>query len=250
MSILDSPKPYLNPSLWNGNKLIKSVKDEILNKLTFLIPVKLVKQVWFIGSNTGLQYNEYSDIDIGVHTLIQDKEVLSKYQKIFKTNNKSHNFLTDTKHPINFVAMPYKDKIEWGEETYGVYLIHDYLTGISDTWVKPYKPLESIKNPQDYYVFNYNHVLLLKKELQQSLNELYKDFDAYNQDKSIEKLQEVEREIDKLVQYYHEIDSDRKLQYQYGWGVPKISVNNFIYKFLEREGILKKLESLKDSFPN
>ena len=67
MGLLDKPKLSLNPMIWDeNNRLIPHVKKELLDKLTTLIPKKLIKSAWFIGSSASLQYNRFSDIDINV----------------------------------------------------------------------------------------------------------------------------------------------------------------------------------------
>jgi predicted nucleotidyltransferase len=253
MSIIDKPNKNLNPLIWGKDeKLLPKVKNEILSKLTTLIPEKLILQVWFIGSNAGLQYNNTSDIDVSVvidvSSDLDGKEARKYWHNIFKNHNAKNNYLTNTFHPINFFMMSRpKERIDWGDETYGVYLIKDFITGEEDVWEKPYLSFDKIRDPKDFFGTEaYNYAGHLSKTIEESLNDIYDKFDKYKETAVRDRLREIEKDIEDLVVVYKEIDSDRKLQYYHGWGIPKRSFKNFIYKYLERRGLIKILEKLKN----
>lgn len=248
MSILDSPQKNLNPAIWNGDKkLYPLVKKEIMDKLTNLIPEKLIKQVWFIGSNTGLQYSDISDIDISVVMRIPVKDRARRllWHESAKTHNITNDLLSGTRHPINFFAMPDTD-INWGNETYGVYLIKDYDTGEEDVRVKDYRIFEDIPDPLQRYGPNFEYAELIERVIDSRVKELKFDIDSYKEFPVREKLREIERDIESLIEIHDEVDYGRKMQYNMGWGVPKTSIKNFLYKYLERQGLLQILEKLED----
>jgi len=256
MGLLDKPKLGLNPLIWDPatNTLYPEVKKELLDKLTTLIPKKLIKSAWFIGSSASLQYNRFSDIDINVISQIppgkENEEELAEWHQHFKYHNKKMDFLTGTTHPINYFIQPKMD-VNWGEETTSVYLIKDYDTGAEDVWDKPFISYEKIRDPQKQFALNSPFAQLYAKVVRNKLNEFTSDLQDLTELEGrslLAKLKEVESDIYDLINTYREIDRGRKLQYSYGWGIPKISDKNFIYKYLERENLLGFLENLKDTF--
>lgn len=255
MGLLDKPKLSLNPLLWNeDNTLLPPVKDEILNKLNILIPRNLIKSVWFIGSSAGLQYNRFSDIDINVVSRIpwgrEYDDEFEEWHQHFKFYNKQLNFLTGTTHPLTYFIQ-HEMEPNWGDETTSVYLIKDYDTGEEDTWEKPFISYEDIRNPEERYEINKPYARLYAQVVRSKLTELTSDLHdiTYLEGKQLlSKLKEIERDIYELIRIYKDVDWARKLQYSSGWGIPKFSDKNFIYKYLERKNLLELLEGFKEVF--
>lgn len=256
MGLLDKPKPNLNPLIWNSttNLLHPEVKKEILDKLTTLIPKKLLKSVWFIGSSASLQYNKFSDIDINVVSQIptgkENEAELMEWHHHFKYHNKKMDFLSGTAHPINYFIQP-KIDVNWSNEVTSIYLIKDYETGEEDVWARPFIPYDKIRDPQKQFELNTPYAQLYAKVVRNKLKEFTSDLQDLTELKGknlLAKLKEVESDIYDLINTYKDVDSGRKLQYGYGWGIPKVSDKNFIYKYLERENLLEFLSNLKDAF--
>jgi hypothetical protein len=257
MGLLDKPKHQLNTMLWEeNNKLLPNVKEEILNKLTTLIPKNLIKSVWFIGSSASLQYNRFSDIDINVVSRIpwgrEYDEEFGEWHQHFKFHNKQMDLLTGTTHPINYFIQHEMDP-NWGDDATSVYLIKDYDTGEEDRWEKPFISFEDIRNPEERYEINTPFAKLYEKVVLNKLQVLASDLHdiTYLEGKQLlSKLKEIEADIYELVRTYKEVDKGRKLQYASGWGIPKTSDKNFLYKYLERKNLLGLLEGFKDTFKN
>lgn len=255
MGLLDKPKQKLNPLLWDkNNDLLPNVKKEILDKLTTLIPKKLIKSVWFIGSSASLQYNAFSDIDINVVSRIpwgrEYDEEFEEWHQHFKYRNKQMDFLTETTHPITYF-LQHEMEPNWGDETTSVYLIKNYDTGEEDIWEKPFISYENIRDPEERYEINKPYAQLYSKVVINRLKEFTSDLHDITQlegKQLLSKLKEIEADIYELIRTYKDIDKARKLQYRYGWGVPKTSVKNFIYKYLERNKLLGLLEGFKEVF--
>ncbi len=255
MGLLDKPKHELNPMLWdNNNDLLPNVKKEIIDKLTTLIPKKLIKSVWFIGSNASLQYNDFSDIDINVVSRLpfgrEYDEEFNEWHRHFKYHNKQMDFLTGTTHPITYFIQ-HEMEPNWGDETTSVYLIKNYDIGEEDIWIRDFIPYEQIRDPEEHYEINKPYAKLYSKVVVNRLKALTADLHdlTYLEGKQLlSKLKEIERDIYELIRTYKDVDKARKLQYRYRWGVPKTSGTNFIYKYLERKNLLGLLEGFKDVF--
>jgi hypothetical protein len=243
--------------IWDeNNNLLPHVKKEILDKLTTLIPKKLIKSVWFIGSSAGLQYNRFSDIDINVVSRIpfgrEYDEEFEEWHQHFKYHNKQMDFLTGTTHPITYFIQHEMDP-KWGDDATSVYLIKDYDTGQEDIWEKPFIPYEDIRDPEERYELNAPYAQLYSKVVINKLQTLTSDLHdlTYLEGKQLlSKLKEVEADVYELVRTYKDVDKARKLQYSSGWGVPKTSDKNFLYKYLERKNLLGLLEGFKEVFKN
>jgi hypothetical protein len=255
MGLLDKPKLGLNPLLWDeNNNLLPHVKKEILDKLTTLIPKKLIKSVWFIGSSASLQYNRFSDIDLNVVSRIpfgrEYDEEFEEWHRHFKYHNKQIDFLTGTTHPITYFIQHEMDP-KWGDDTTSVYLIKHYDTNEEDVWEKPYISYEDIRDPEERYELNAPYAKLYEKVVINKLQTLTSDLHdlTYLEGKQLlSKLKEVEADAYELVRTYKDVDRGRKLQYSSGWGTPKTSDKNFIYKYLERKNLLGLLEGFKEVF--
>jgi predicted nucleotidyltransferase len=255
MGLLDKPKHQLNPLLWDvNNKLLPHVKKELLDKLNTLIPKKLIKSVWFIGSSASLQYNRFSDIDINVVSRIpgdrEHHEEFKEWHQHFKYHNKQMDFLTGTTHPINYFIQPEMTP-KWGDELTSIYLVKDFDTLLEDVWEKPFIAYEDIRDPDDRYELNAPYAKLYEKVVLNKLKILASDLHditSLEGKQLLSKLKEIEADIYELVRTYKEVDKDRKLQYSSGWGVPKTSDKNFLYKYLERKNLLGLLEGFKETF--
>lgn len=255
MGLLDKPKLSLNPMIWGeDNMLLPHVKTEILSKLFILIPRNLIKSIFFIGSNASLQYNSFSDIDVNVISRIpwgrEYDEEFDQWHQHFKYHNKQMDFLTETTHPITYF-LQHEMEPKWGDETTSVYLIKNYDTGEEDIWEKPFIPFEKIRDPEERYEINKPYAQLYSKVILNKLKEFTSDLHDITQlegKQLLSKLKEIERDIYELIRTYKDIDKARKLQYRYGWGVPKTSGANFIYKYLERNKLLGLLEGFKEVF--
>ena len=255
MGLLDKPKLSLNPLIWDkNNNLLPHVKAEILSKLLILIPRNLLKSVWFIGSSASLQYNNFSDIDINVVSRIpwgrEYDEEFEEWHQHFKFHNKQMDFLTETTHLITYFIQ-HEMEPNWGDETTSVYLIKNYETGEEDIWERPFIPYEQIRDPEERYEINLPYAQLYSKVVINKLKFLTSDLHdlTYLEGKQLlSKLKEIEADIYELIRTYKDIDKGRKLQYSSGWGNPKTSDKNFIYKYLERKNLLGLLEGFKETF--
>jgi predicted nucleotidyltransferase len=253
MSLLDQVHEQLNPKIWSsdGSKLLPEVHAEILQKLFALADKDVLRQVWFIGGSASLQYNNFSDIDISVVSVYEDRspEIIELHHK-FKAHNNSMDYLTGTKHPINFFIMPNTD-INWGEETTSIYLVKDLETGEQDKWYRLPKSKDELRNPKDEYPTEMIFGKMLSNIAFRRLKSLVKELKILKSGSVSGKefhrrLRTVEKDIDSLIKMHDRLDKNRKFAYNFGWGVPKFGLNNLSYKIMDREGLLKVMEHLEE----
>lgn len=106
MSILDTKRETLNPTVWDVQQdpptLKPEVKSEILQRADAFLGDTPMQGVFLVGSNTGYRYNEISDIDVSL-VVPADDETLEQMSDALDTVNGKP--LSGTKHPVNFYLM-------------------------------------------------------------------------------------------------------------------------------------------------
>ena len=259
---LDPINKTLSDDLFiSGKEVIKSqVKDFIIdNFLKWFEKIghkkEEVKGVYIIGSSIGYQYTDTSDIDITIDTDLKEEEI-EKLIDILPNNN----VLLKTKHPVNYY---FKTLEQTKKDTDVIYDLYN------DKWIKKSKK-EETKIPASYIL---EITKFFMSGIQDRLAELDRDkieletFKNY----SPEKLDVSQKEIDELVSQketeikadldalyvaYHIIRGFRKeafgdegeaLEISIDINVknPNYSINNLIYKTLEKFKYIEKLQEAK-----
>lgn len=261
-NVLDPVNKNLCDDLFiSGKEVIKSqVKDFIIdNFLKWFEKIghkkEEVKNFYIIGSSIGFQYTDVSDIDVTVDTDLKEDEI-KKLVDILPNNNN----LLKTKHPINYYFKTLKETEKDAD------IIYDLS---NDKWIKKSKK-EEAKIPASYIL---EITKFFMSGIQDRLAELDRDkieletFKNY----SPEKLDVSQKEIDELVSQkeieikadldalyvaYHIIRGFRKeafgedgeaLEISIDINVknPNYSINNLIYKTLEKFKYIEKLQEAK-----
>ena len=265
-SVLDYTKDNLSDKVWTKDKKLKpNVRKQIMDIFSeFEKNIKLdleYKSIIMVGSMTGYNYNDESDIDINVEFYTDNKERIRRLRKIAPNGQ----MLDGTKHPINFYFM-YKDEMPNVKFT-GIYDI------LNDKWIK--KETKDKINPADFWqsaviqaVSWGRKITLDVDELKRDMMELklYKHFlkiedDSINKDRIKNYIQQKEYEIkadyDVLAMNKHvmrefrseAIRQDRKFD---SLIFPKdvkesgdYSLNNVVFKILEKFGYWKMCSDIK-----
>lgn len=225
MGQFDPVKNTLDSDIWNVNhKLKNNVRLNILTRLMNVTkhhPVKFISLI-FLGSMTGYQYKESSDIDVQV-VLHPTYDIDQSYwHQIFKKTN--GYFLDGTLHPINFFVLPSVVLESFsGDKLSSAYDL------IADKWVKfPTKPTYS-----ELHQFDSDQPLFIMegKEIRRQLAQ-YKD-------------RPTQQELEDIADEYMRWDSERKSGYAYpGYRAGgKNTFGNAMYKYLEKL-FGEKLEAL------
>jgi hypothetical protein len=267
-SIFDPVQGKLNSDLWNEkNKLKPSARALLLKKLEIWLKgynnISL-KKVFLLGSMTGYQYTENSDID--VNFVINVDEEKSKEMRQFLPNGK---VFPSTKHPINYYLAT-EVKPEWINGKSGP--IYDML---KDSWIVEPKS-DEVKGIE---ISNYRAVIEIARffvaGLDAAITEYGTDvaaYEAYNSYKGDVNTKEDRKSLDELINFkLQEIVSDldglkiakhilwalRTEAFEKGEGLKistkieirdeaNYSINNLVYKYVEKLGYFDKIKKILD----
>lgn len=259
-SVLDPVHKERCQELWDGDKLKPAVKAFILDTLNeFLKQTKFdinVTAIYLLGSSTGYQYTDTSDIDCNVEIDRPFKDAAERHEFV-KTIPNGHN-VPGTQHPVNyFFLTEFQEK-----NAENIYELN------SDTWLK--------KSPKEASVLPTGYILELSKFFMHSLDltfsEYARDKQEYLEYKAMDpltleisekekaeamdkKLTEIKSDLDALRignhvirGFLHEAYDSEDNQYIIHIEIenpnkdPRKSINNLVYKCLEKFGYRTKLE--------
>jgi len=257
-SVLDPVKKDLNPVLWDKNdKLKKSVKVHILKKFEIWLKAytdKSSKNAFLLGSNASYQYNETVDIDVNMVVDVTD-EKLKEMTKMLPNGQ----LLPGTKHPINYFISNQIRK-EWKQSS-----IYDL---IADKWI-----IKPKKVDKTHIVANYRMIIEIARffiaGVTSAISEYESDVSTYetytayledaakNEKDEIQellnfKLHEIIADIEGIRIAHRMLRSFRKkafegeafeasLQIKIKDGSANISINNILYKYIEKLGLINKM---------
>lgn len=261
-NVLDPVNKTLNKELFIDDKEI--IKEKVKNFIidNFLrwfekmgFKKERIKAFYIIGSSIGYQYTDTSDIDVTVDTILKEEEI-DKLKNILPNNN----LLLNTKHPINYYLKTLKETEKDADVIYNL---------SKDNWIKKSKK-EKIEVSASYML---EITKFFMSGIQDRLAELERDkieleiFKNYSPEKieisqkEIDQLisnkeTEIKADLDALYIAYHIIRGFRKEAFKDGEPFevlidinmknPNYSVNNLVYKTLEKYGYLEKLEKAKE----
>lgn len=260
-SVLDSIKDKLSPELWSGEKMKPSAKSFIVNKLkTWLKSVssKEPTHIFMLGSMAGFQYAPDADIDVNFVVEISAERV----EELAKILPNGHN-LPGTAHPINYYVSN-EVKTDWKKQG----PLYDIL---KDKWIEKPKKDRNVDTVQNYRAVSEIGRLFITAA-ESAIGEFNTDvsnFQAYesfmeNADDTeradVErlrnnKLYEVIADIDSIFILKHIVkalrkeafaDSPIEMTVDIKMKDSNTSVNNLIYKYLERLGYFEQFDKILD----
>jgi hypothetical protein len=264
-SILDPAKDKLDPQIWSGERLKANVRKEIVDKINKWLANftdKKIGRILYIGSTTGYQYNDDSDIDVNFSIDGIDDAKRKELAKILPSGYP----LTGTKHPVNYF-------IDYGENiTDDRGPVYDIL---NDKWlVKPTKETGTDKNYKAtaeisrFFVAGVN-VAIEEYEEDVRTYETYtailkgtkKDEDKKDLETFVRfKLQEIINDLDGIYIAYHMLISlrdegfgrfenprgDLQIYTDIKVNNKNTSISNLVYKYAEKLGILTKMHNIME----
>lgn len=276
-SIIDLPKPGLDPEVWDQRtgKLIEAHKKDILH----ILETKLNAKGWshfndwivakrIIGSSTTYLWSNTADIDahfvVDINEFI-DKELDNKVSEqeaadmldeFRKEMNKDEYLLDDTFHPIEFYfEIPgYKEaeKIDSGE--------YDLET---DEWVKEPWIVSEDYDAEEVYKAIMPEIETILQEFDIDAGKIRREIDqikmieetiaAWDQDKKQrfqkkleDKLSQLEKDIKQLIDSGEKIHDRRKQEYKQ----QDLGIGNLAFKYLQRFGYVYLWTKLKELLMN
>lgn len=222
-SILDPIHKDLSSDVWDENKKMKpEVRNQIFDILhTWINNIKLNQEpesLYMVGSLTGYQYNDSSDIDIEV-VLDINEEKLKRLKKIIPNGN----LLKNTNHPINYFIRTPDMETENFRSIYNI---------IEDEWIlKPTIPKQS----KSYYKLALNQAISWARKIALDLDEIERneiELQTYKEFLEKEELQDEKEEIQKYIEF-------KELALKAGYDNLKINVStlkNFRNEAFQRGG--------------
>jgi len=270
-SILDPFVENLSSDLWDkNNKLKSSVKVHIVKKLETWLKSYTNKKpthMFLLGSMTGYQYIDSSDIDINFVIEVKDEEKQDEMKKALPNGHP----LPGTKHPINyFLSTEIKEEWKKAGPIYDIF---------KDKWVLPPVKDKSLDNRGSAIVGNYRVVIEMSRfflsGLDSLITEYHADVAAYNayegfihgsikkedardlKDLMKFKLSEIVSDIDGIRLGKHILhalrvegfDEDKEFEISTQITIKdsaNASINNMVYKYIEKLGYFEKLQKIMD----
>ena len=254
-NVLDPVNKELSKEIFNKEIMIGKVKyylvDTIIRWLKKMgYEKEVIKSIYLIGSSAGYQYNDTSDIYVSVESTIPVEEI----KKIWRLLPNG-NILPDTKHPINFYLTHDKHDAEMADAAYDIQ---------NDSWMKKQK-VEPKEIPDTYSLEIAKFFIAGVNDRLEEYNrdrielEFYKKYDPKEQEIKQEELDEliakkeieIKADLDSIYIAHRIIKGFRKeafiaketdLILDIKINSPNNSINNIVYKSLERYGILEKLD--------
>lgn len=213
---------------------------------------KVVKSIYLIGSSSGYQYTDGSDMDVSIEVDIPNDTVKKIWSLLPNGNN-----LPNTKHPVNYYLTINKDDVDRSKSAYDI---------LNDTWLKRENKDDEKKQiiPMGYamevakffFIGAENRINEYERDAQELewLKKLNPEEHEITQQEIDEKVvlkeTELRSDLDAIHVAYNIIKSFRKeafdkketdLLLDIKINNPNNSINNVLYKLCENTGLLDKL---------
>jgi Zn-finger protein len=264
-NVLDPIRKELAKTIWENNKLLPKVKEFVVNNFYDWakkqnIDLKKIKKIYILGSITGYQFNRQSDIDTNI-VIDLPKEKLDDLWKILPNGQ----VIPNTLHEVNYY-LSNEFKNEWKKEKNGIWDIFE------NKWMKEPEDLDEVEP-----IKNYEMVVEIARVFYSGFDVMFseykKDVDAYNmfseyiktiKDKQSNeyleldnrlkiKLEEILSDINSIFIAKHVLHSFRGQAFEgklMGLDIEmnvknhNSSINNLIYKYLEKLGYYKTADEI------
>jgi hypothetical protein len=258
-SILDPVQPVLSPDVFDSSgMMIPHVReylmkdfDEWLTGVNGSIPVPPFTQMFLLGSMAGYQYTDDSDIDVNV-VMPLEEETLKK----LLVNLPNGRPLPGTNHPVNYYISPIIRGCPSAVTVYdilnNVWVVLPEQEEIGYSIVRMYRVVQEVARffmagidivVSEYYA----DVDALENYRKNGADSFYTDM----------KTEEVSADYDSVLVAKHVVKALRREAFsdesrpinvtsEIDIRTGNWSINNLIYKYLERTGYLSKMEEVLD----
>lgn len=243
-NITDALKPGLSPLIFDSTqRMLPHVKDFILEYYSGLLSLNTVIEMSMIGSLTGNQYGDESDIDINVKI----PEKLMSQQLNRKRHEYNGRLLPGTKYKVSFMLQAYSGNSSYGDSAYGVYDI------LNDKWLAP--PTFETRDPAEKFKAEFvvakaqrAYFLRLTADYLKAVSDFKhgKFSQIEGQYLKKRKLNELNARYNELEAYVKNLDRERKVAYDIAWGVPRNTYQNITFKFVQHTPFEETFEQVKE----
>ena len=236
MGLLSTPKDTLDYNVWEKEtlKLRPIIKEQILKDSSKIVPAEAIKEIFIIGSVTGWKWDDESDIDVNLR--VPEKYVTDEAQ--IKRKSINGKIAADTNHVINYFLQIYEEPANWQDAYFGVYDV------LQDKWVSSPPERSKVRDPKQQFYLELISAYEILRNFRNMVNrwkrlQSIKNPNAHQQ--ALEK-----RYFNEAREYAQFIDDERKLDYKYGWGIPRNNWRNVVYKLIEHSDVGEDFEWLKE----
>lgn len=236
MGLFSTPKKTMDYSIWDQLtlKLRPEIEEQILARIPKIVPAEAIKEVFILGSITGYKWDDDSDIDVNIRVPLEEITDAAHVKR--KATN--GQLLINTKHPVNYFLQPYEKKSSWQDAYFGVYDV------LNKVWASPPEDRATIRDPQKEFYFD----LMFANQKLNAFRKLVETWKKYanlknptEHDKAL-----AEKFFSEAKSFAQHIDEERKLEYKWGWGIPRKNWRNIVYKLIEHSDVGKEFEYLKE----
>lgn len=254
MGLLTPVQKILAPDVWDpSQRLWPHIRTHILQKLFSIVPIENVKELYLIGSTTGYQWSDTSDMDINVS--LAPKELVEDPALILKRKHINGFLAQGTRHPVNFFWVAYQDKPQfWGDSIFGVYDI------LNDTWVASPGLAKDQRDPNKEYYLDLITAKFIRRKFEDMVDRWLLDIQTFklvesHKNPSIDLeydwhlsriINKLQYDFQELVEFCHEWDRNRKFIYSWGYGIPRKSWQNITFKILGESKYSNYFEFFKE----
>lgn len=238
--ILDPFQPTLNECLWENEKLKPEVRNDIIkiaNELAEITGVE-ISDLLIYGGAAGYQYSSESDIDVSVYPNYNE-EIEKNYEKILDIFRGRIEEICGMELHFFLKGINEKERREASESVYDI---------INDAWIT--KPQKCDFNPYERWADKIMEAEKIESMLKQQLADLKLYLSRISSiDQATPILTKFAEVISKLrIQRKEEHLSLRDKAVQEDVSVEdRATQNEITWKHLDKAGILKVLDLIKDS---
>lgn len=259
-SALDTVKKELNPNLFDAKENLKTfVKDFILDKIEKWLEKNLPKhkltQAVLLGSSLTYQYTDTSDIDVNI--ILDPMPTKEQLKEVGLPNGEN---LPHTKQPINYYFQTEKKALDQADGTFNL---------LKNEWIKKPKK-DEVKIPFSYvveiakfFMIGIDNKIMEYESDVKELEHLKTLLEEENQSEKKEiqerisfKEEEILSDLDTLYIAHRLAKSFRKEAFDETFNTtylikiestsPNFSINNLVYKVLEKFGYFEKLQKYEE----
>lgn len=235
------------PDVWtkDGKRLLPKVKKQILKIIDSYIPRENIKQIVILGTITGLQWENDSDIDVNV--VLYPPELVKDLWEIRRSHNGT--LAEGTQHEINIYLQPFTGKLPTYQDSFfGVYDL------INDRWMVNPPDITQYRDPKNKF---WSEILLAKLMANEFIRRADNYINSLNDKEKLLKTNytkwqlasadaRILRDEKNLLEYINDMQAGRDFAYNWGWGIPRESYENIIFKYIRYALPEKYSKVLKD----
>ena len=236
MGLLSTPKDTMDYSIWDQLtlKLRPEIEEQILARIPKIVPADSVKEVFILGSITGYKWDDDSDIDVNIRVPLEEITDAAH----IKRKAVNGQLLINTKHPVNYFLQPYEKDADWQDAYFGVYNV------LKKEWASPPIERATIRDPKKEFYFDLKFANF-KLETFRKLVGKWKKY-ANLKNPTEHEIALAKKFFSDAQSFAQHIDEERKLEYKWGWGIPRKNWRNIVYKLIEHSDVGKEFEYLKE----